>query len=286
MTSTASPSTASSDESIFAVKDVPSALMRQTLLDRELVRPIDRPVIRLLPWLNVVAIGGHSIIDRGLDAVGPVVDELRETLADHRLLILTGPGVRARHVLGVGLDLGLPTGVLAGLASIEAEQNGHLVAALLAADGVSYLQHTAVAHQLAVHLSASRAVVSNGYPPYGLYEFPPEVGKIPPHRSDAGAFLLADAYGAARTLYVKDVDGVFTADPATAGDEKPPLIPRISAGELLERNLPTLPIDSVVLELMQRAKHLKEIQIVNGLTRGNITRALAGEHVGTIIHAG
>ena len=29
--------------------DVPSALMRQTLLDRELVRPIDRPVVRLLP---------------------------------------------------------------------------------------------------------------------------------------------------------------------------------------------------------------------------------------------
>jgi molybdenum storage protein len=107
-----------------------------------------------------------------------------------------------------GLDLGLPTGVLAALAATEAEQNGHLVAALLAEQGVSYLPHTAVAHQLAVHLAASRAVVSNGYPPYGLYEFPPEHGKIPPHRTDSGAFLLADAYGARSTTYVKDVDGV------------------------------------------------------------------------------
>jgi len=32
-----------------AAKDVPSALMRQTLLDRELVKPIERPVIRMLP---------------------------------------------------------------------------------------------------------------------------------------------------------------------------------------------------------------------------------------------
>jgi molybdenum storage protein len=266
------------------VKDVPSALMRQTLLDRELVRPIDRPVIRLLPWLDVVVLGGRSIIDRGRDVVGPVVEELRGALAEHRLLILTGPGIRARHILSVGLDLGLPTGVLAALVSTEAEQNGHLVAALLAAEGVSYLQHTTVAHQLAVHLAASRAVVSNGYPPYGIYEFPPELGRIPPHRTDSGAFLLADAYGAARTVYVKDVDGVFTGDPAVEG-ASPELIPRISAAELLAMDLATLPVDVMVLKLMAHAKHVHEIQIVNGLTQGNIRRALAGEHVGTIIHA-
>jgi molybdenum storage protein len=266
---------------LFGVKDVPSALMRQTLLDRDLVRAIDRPVIRLLPWLNIVALGGHSIIDQGRDVLGPVVAELRDALADHRLLILTGPGVRARHLLGVGLDLGLPTGVLAALAATEAEQNGHLVAALLAEQGVSYLPHTAVAHQLAVHLAASRAVVSNGYPPYGLYEFPPELGKIPPHRSDSGAFLLADAYGANSTTYVKDVDGVFTADPAGGGN--PELISEITAADLLAKDLPTLPIDATVLKLMANAKNVKQIQIVNGRTPGNITKALRGEHVGTII---
>ena len=133
-----------------------SALMRQTLLDRELVKPVERPVIRVLPWLTVVSIGGRAIIDRGRDVLLPVVDELRALLPEHRMLILTGAGVRARHVLGVGLDLGLPTGVLASLASVESEQNGHLVAALLAAEGVSYLPHGGAAHQLAVHLAASR----------------------------------------------------------------------------------------------------------------------------------
>jgi molybdenum storage protein len=268
----------------FVTKDVASVFARQTLLDRDLVRQPDRPVVRLLPWLNVVTLGGRSIIDRGVETVRPVVDELRAAMFEHRMLILTGPGVRARHVLGVGLDLGLPTGVLASLMSTEAEQNGHLIAALLAADGVSYLSHTAVAHRLAVHLSASPAAVSNGFPPYGLYEFPPAVGKIPPHRTDAGAFLLADAYGAATTIYVKDVDGVYTSDPAVGNGEQRKLLGRVSAAELLAMNIETLPIDPIVLELMAAAKHVKEIQIVNGLTAGNITKALAGEHVGTIIH--
>jgi molybdenum storage protein len=276
--------TVSGSESSFAAKDVPSALMRQTLLDRELVRPLDRPVIPLLPWLEVVVIGGRSIMDRGRDAVIPVVEELRAALPQHRMLILTGPGIRGRHALGVGLDLGLPTGVLAELISADAEQNGHLVAALLAEQGVSYLPHATIAHQLAVHLSASRAVVSNGYPPYELYEFPPEMGKIPPHRTDSGAFLLADAYGAARLVYVKDVDGVFTSDPANDNGSQPELILRIGAADLLGRKLDTLPIDPLVLELMTHAKHQKEIQIVNGLTPGNITKALQGEHVGTIVH--
>jgi molybdenum storage protein len=249
-------------------KDVPSALMRQTLLDRDLVKPIERPVVRILPWLTVVSVGGRAIIDRGRDAILPLVDELRGLLPEHRMLILTGAGIRARHVLGVGLDLGMPTGVLASLAGVEAEQNGHMLAALLAADGVSYLPHAGAAHQLAVHLAAARAVVSNAFPPYGLHEFPPAVGKIPVHRSDAGAFLLADAYGAQRCVYVKDRDlGVASID----------------AAELRERG--DSPVDPLVLELLSTAKHVREIQVVNGLTRGALSDAVGGKQTGTLISA-
>jgi molybdenum storage protein len=269
----------------LGAKDVPSALMRQTLLDRDLVRPVQAPVIRLLPWLNVVAVGGRSIMDRGRDAILPLVEELRGTFDDHKLLILTGAGIRARHVLGVALDLGLPTGALAELAATEAEQNGHLLAALLAEHGVSYLPHHTVGRQLAAHLAASPAVIANAYPPFGVFELPPAVGKIPPHRTDAGTFLIADAYGARRTIYVKDVDGVFTADPRTTADARAELRDKVSASELL-RTATTLPIDRVVLELMSHAKHVTEIQIVNGLTRGALTKALRGEPVGTVVHAG
>ena len=169
-----------------STKDVPSALMRQTLLDPQRLAAAEpgreRPPRRLLPWLDVVVLGGTSIVDRGGDVLLGVVEELRSAFSTAapaeggRLLILTGAGVRARHVLGVGLDLGLPAGALAGLAASEAEQNGHLVAALLAADGVSYLPHGTVARQLPVHLAAAPAAVSTGYPPYGVHEFPTERG--------------------------------------------------------------------------------------------------------------
>lgn len=261
---------------------VESALMRQTLLDRELVRPATaQPVIRMLPSLHVVKIGGHSVFDKGRDAILPVVEELKKAMAGRKLLITTGTGIRGRHVYEVGLDLGLPTGALAGLASVDAEKNGHMLAALLAEQGVVYLPHSSVGHHLPVFLTAAPAVVANGYPPYGLYEFPPEVGRIPPHRTDAGAFLLADAYGAASLVFADDVDGIYTADPAT--DTAATLIPQATAAEVAA--LPTLPIDRIVLELMGSAKHIRQIQVVNALKPGSITRALAGEHVGTIVTA-
>ena len=36
---------------------------------------------------------------------------------------------------------------------------------------------------------------------------------------------------------------------------------------------------------MRRAVHMREIQVINGLVPGNLTRALNGEHVGTVIYA-
>ena len=264
----------------FGVKDVPSQLMQQTLLDRDLVRVVDRPIIRLMPDLNIVMLGGRSILDRGGEVVLSLVSELRAAMASQQLLVLTGPGVRARHAMGIGLDLGLPTGVLSNLASIEGDQNGAMIAALMAADGVSTVGHGTAAHQLATHLAACPLVVSNAWPPFGLHELPPAAGKLPVHGGDAGAVLLGDSYGAARVILVKDVDGICTADPAQGSGE---LIPRVSAADL--RGLETAPVEPVVADLLGRARNVREVQIINGLVPGNLTKALSGDHVGTILHA-
>ena len=50
-------------------------------------------------------------------------------------------------------------------------------------------------------------------------------------------------------------------------------------------DLPDLIIERPLLELMRHARHATTVQIVNGLKPGLLTRALAGEHVGTIISA-
>jgi molybdenum storage protein len=266
------------------IKHVASPLARQTLLDGELTRPVaGRRPIRLLPWLQVVKIGGRSIMDRGHEAILPIVDELRQLLPEHRLLILTGPGIRARHLYSVGLDLGLPVGSLAPLAASEAGQNGHMLASLLAPEGVSYVEHPTIAKQLAIHLCAARAVVGSAFPPYHHHEFPDS--RIPTHRADVGAFLLADALGAAGFTIVEDVDGVYTADPNGSGGKKAKLIREASAAEL-EKLQGTLPFDRALLEVMANARHLERVQIVNGLVPGRLTAALRGEHVGTIIRTG
>src|SRR5262245_42820021 len=177
------------------IKHVGSPLARQTLLDAELTRPVaDKRPIQILPWLQVVKIGGRSIMDRGPDVILPLVDELRNLLPEHRLLILTGAGIRARPVYSVGLDRCLPVGSVAPLAASEAGQNGHILALLLAPEGVSYLEHPTIANQLAIHLSAARAVVGSAFPPYHHHEFP--TSRIPLHRADTGAFLLDEALGA------------------------------------------------------------------------------------------
>src|ERR1700722_2504600 len=206
-------------ETMNTIKHVASALARQTLLDSDLTRPVagGRP-IRILPWLQVVKIGGCSIMDRGPEAILPVVDELRKLLPEHRLLILTGAGIRARHLYSVGLDLGLPVGSLAPLAASEAGQNGHILASLLAAEGVSYVEHPTIANQLAIHLSAARAVGGSGFPPYHNQAFP--TSRISSHRADTGAFLLADALGAAGLTIVEDVDGVYSTDPNGPGGKQ------------------------------------------------------------------
>lgn len=265
------------------IKHVASPLARQTLLDSQLTRPVAgvKP-IRLLPWLQVVKIGGRSIMDRGPQAILPIVDELRKLLPEHRLLILTGAGIRARHLYGVGLDLGLPVGSLAPLAASEAGQNGHILAALLAPDGVSYIEHPTIASQLAIHLSATRAVVGSAFPPYHHHEFPGS--RIPLHRADAGAFLLADALGAAGLTIVEDVDGVYTADPNGPEGGKAELIRETTSADLSTTE-GTLPFDRALLEVMGTARHIEKVQVVNGLVPGRLTSALRGEHVGTIVHS-
>jgi len=266
------------------IKHIASPLARQTLLDNSLTSPVAaiKP-IRLLPWLQVVKIGGRAIMDRGAEAIVPIVEEIRKLLPEHRLLILTGAGIRARHLYSVGLDLGLPVGSLAPLAASEAGQNGHILASLLASEGVSYVEHPTIANQLAIHLSAARAVVGSAFPPYHHHEFPGS--RLPTHRADTGAFLVADALGAAGLTIVEDVDGVYDIDPNGQGGGKAQLLRETTAADL-EKHQGTLPFDRAMVEVMANARHLDRVQVINGLVPGRLTAALRGEHVGTMIRTG
>ena len=125
--------------------------------------------------------------------------------------------------------------------------------------------------------------MGSAFPPYHHHEFPGS--RLPPHRADAGAFLLADALGAAGLTIVEDVDGVYDSDPKGSDGKKAKLLRETNAADLAKQK-GSLPFDRALLDIMGVARHLERVQIVNGLVPGRLTAALRGEHVGTIIKTG
>ncbi len=238
------------------------------------------PDYAILPWANVVKIGGQSIIDRGRSAVYPLIEEIASNLERHKMILGTGAGTRARHVYSLAMDLGLPTGVLTVLGTAVAWQNAQMLHYLLARYGIPFIEPEGFS-VLPHYLMERGAVVCQGMPPYKLWEQNPPVGRIPPHRTDTGCFLIADVFGARKMIYVKDEDGLYTADPKK--DSNARHIPRIALQELLAWDLNDLIVERAVLEMLQHARHIREIQFVNGLRPGQLTAALEGEPVGTII---
>ena len=256
-------------------------LLRHSLTEESVQRATEAtPDYPILPWVNVVKIGGQSIMDRGRAAVYPLVEEIVANLPRHRMILGTGAGTRARHIYSLAIDLGLPTGVLTVLGTAVAWQNAQMLHYLLARHGIPFIEPEGFSI-LPHYLMERGAVVVQGMPPYKLWEQNPVVGRIPPQRTDTGCFLAAEVFGARKMIYVKDEDGLFTADPKK--DPSARHIPRIGLRALLDQDLHDLVVERAVLELLLHARHIREIQFVNGLKPGQLTRALDGEPVGTVI---
>jgi molybdenum storage protein len=253
------------------------SLMNKALLNRTGVGPVFRP----LPHLNVVKLGGQSIIDRGREVVLPLLDEIVAARKRYQMLIVTGGGTRSRHAYAIALDLGMPTGVLAKLGTSISEQNALMISMILTPHGGVKIGHDDIT-QLPAFLALGLIPVMHAMPPYGMWEEPAERGRIPPHRTDFGAFLTAEVLGAKRCILVKDERGLFTADPKK--DPKADFIPEIEVHELLKLDLADLAVERTMLQALARSRTVREVLIVNGLEKGNLTRALKGENPGTRIY--
>jgi molybdenum storage protein len=264
-------------------RHVESKLMRESLVGQHIGEKTrtDRE-IRILPDMNVISIGGMSIFDRGRDALMPLLDELIECRTHHKFVLAVGGGARLRHTFHICLDLGIPTGGLAMVAGAVDEQNSRMLWSLLASNkGMSLNKENFL--ELPLWLEEGMIPVMASMPPYHFWE--PPVGKqgIPMNGNDLGAFLFAEVLGGRSMIFIKDEKGLFTADPKK--DSRAEWIPRIGVRELLRRQYRELIIEQACLEAMLHARHIRQIQIINGLEPSLVRRALDGEHVGTIIDA-
>ena len=247
------------------------------------IAPGDYNPVAIMPDMRVCKLGGQSLLDRGRKALFPVLDEIiAARKADIPILLGTGGGTRARHIYSVASELELPTGVLAKLGSYVPMQNARMVQMLTAKHGGIYIMDDDF-EKLPLYVKMGCLPIMTGMPPFGYWEKRDENSRIPPNRTDAGVFLSAEFLGCKRAIYIKDEDGLFTDDPKK--NPKATHIPRISAQELIERDLNDLIIERVVIEYLSRSKWVKELQIVNGLKPGEVTKALHGEDTGTIIYS-
>ncbi len=260
---------------------IQSRLMRESLQDRDVIaRTASQGEYAILPDVVLVGIGGQSIFDRGKDALLPLVEELSAARGEHRLVLGVGGGTRVRHTLAIALDLGLPTGGIAQLVGAMEECNAVVLNALLAKHGSIVMQREHF-WELPLYLSSGMLPIVISIPPYHFWEPPPERGPLPMHGSDFGLFVHAEVLGMRRIIFVKDERGLYDRDPKRDAGAR--FIEKITLAELRANMPEELVLDRQLFECWTTARHVKEVQIVNGLERGALRRALAGEPVGTVI---
>src|ERR1700723_1992968 len=175
--------------------ELEALLMQRSLSDAQLEAAAEAASdFRILPDATVIKIGGQSVIDRGRAAVYPLVDEIVAARKTHKMLIGTGAGTRARHLYSIAAGLSLPAGVLSQLGSSVADQNAEMLGQAMAKHGISSVGGAGLS-AVPLYLAEVNAVVFSGMPPYGLWMRPPSTGVIPPYRTDAGCFLVAEQFG-------------------------------------------------------------------------------------------
>ncbi len=261
---------------------IETPFMAESLMDKQLLESTETDIIfRPLPDLNIVKLGGQSIIDRGRQPLLSLLDEIVAARSTHQILVMTGGGTRSRHAYSIALDLGMPTGVLAKLGDSISEQNALMVSMLLAPHRGIKIGHDDIV-KLPAYLALGTIPVMHAMPPYGLWEEPAIRGRIPPHRTDVGAYLTAEVLGAKRCILVKDELGLYSADPKK--DTLAHYIPEIEVNDLLALDLNDLPVERAMLEALARSRSVRELLVINGREPGNLTRALNGDNPGTRIY--
>jgi molybdenum storage protein len=262
---------------------IKSKLMRESLLDKGVVDSTKTDdEISILPDVNVIALGGQSIIDRGKDVLFPVLDEIVRCRKKHKIIVGVGGGARTRHTFHVCLDLGIPTGGLAMVAGAVDEQNSKMIGCLLAKDKGVVLNKDHFL-DLPLWLEYGMIPIMTGMPPYHYWEPPTGDQRLPSHGEDLGLYMVSEVLGVRSMIYLKDEDGLYTADPKK--DPSAEFIELTTAKELLDRNMSDLLIEPSVLKTMRDARHTRRIQIINGLKPKLLRQALEGKQVGTIIYA-
>ena len=251
--------------------------MRESLVDRKVVARTDSErEFEIMPERR--ARRHRRAVDLRPRQGGPAArssTSSRPCAAKHKLMLGVGGGTRVRHTVSIALDLGVPTGGVAQLVGAMEEANAVFLNALLAKHRSIVMQREHF-WELPLYIENGMLPIVISIPPYHFWEPPPEDGPLPAHGSDFGLFILAEVLGMSRVIFVKDEDGLYTQRPEEARRREAHQAHdarRAARGHARGAH----PRPAALLGVAAPRATSKRVQIVNGLKRGELTRALAGE---------
>ncbi len=242
------------------------------------VPPVEAPPYRrVLLKLSGEALMGDqafgldpAVVTRVADEVGGVCDlgvQMAVVIGGGN--IIRGVSAATRGIDRVtGDNMGMLATVINALALQDALERRGTVTRVMTAFEIRAVAEPFIRRRAIRHLEKGRAIVLAG-------------GTGNPYfTTDSAAALRASEIKADVLLKATMVEGIFTADPKKDPDAR--LLARVSYQEVLEKRLAVMDAASIALCRENRLP----IRVFNLLVPGNIRRVVAGEPVGTTVHAG
>ncbi len=233
------------------------------------------------PRRVVLKLSGEAFADSetgyGIDpsTIRRVAKEVGEVNAEgHEVAVVVGGGNIFRGVSEAAKDMdratadymGMLATVINALALREALENAGVVTRVQTAISISEVAEPYIRLRALRHFEKGRVVI-----------FAAGTGN-PFFTTDTAAALRAAEIGATAVLKATKVDGVYDKDPSIHEDAQ--LLTEVSYMDAIQRQLGVMDTTAVTMCLDNKLP----IRVFNIATPGNISAAVRGESVGTLVH--
>ncbi|MEJ2417391.1 MAG: hypothetical protein P8Y45_10760, partial [Exilibacterium sp.] len=112
-----------------------------------------------------------------------------------------------RHIYTIGLEMGMPTGIIAKFGSMISEQNALMIATLLSPWGGIKMSHSDIV-KLPTYFAEGIIPVMHGMPPYDYFAIKPKVGRIQMMQMTSRSPLTSTAFITPFTLAIRRRCGI------------------------------------------------------------------------------